>query len=221
MKYLVIISLAWLIILESCSQNYSSKPISQDSRQSELNDYLEYSKLITIYKYDIHYKDSILICKLWYSGDSVIKKEGEFYYRIPMQSHIISNFDLEKAKGKSTYETFDSLICETGGHSAWNKYLFTYNEQDNVLKIQHYKAWYRSSDEEGNYIVNQVPQYFLGEESFFTYTGNTVTQKTYDAQDKKPIETIVKKYDNQSRLVLEAKDSWDTYRFKLFYTYAH
>lgn len=210
-----------LMITFSCGKKSSTVdpvPNPKDSleKQTVKNDTLTFTQYVVVYKFDSTYKDSTPVYKLWYNGDSLVKKSGEFYYPLPFESEFINDRITQDAKGKAVYETLDSTVCETGGMSAWNKYYFKYNLQKKPVQIKHYKAWWNEGlgDEERP----DKPKYFLGETMNFEYLSNTVTQKTYDVSHQL-IETITTTYDTNNRLLVVSWDARNEYRFKTYYTY--
>ncbi len=215
--YLVFIT---VILLNSCANDSSSenKIVTTNSVRSNIPDTLAVDKSILIYSYDSTYTDSTLVCRQWFLKDSLLKKEGQFYDTLPVTSEFIDHYIISEAKGKATYETFDSLICETGGHSAWNKYVFTYDGAKKPALIKHYKAWYENYDDDEHPTTNSKPYYELAEQIYFTYSAHKKEQVTKD-ETGKLIEKITSVTDPQSRLAFEEGYYRDDDRFRIYYWY--
>lgn len=179
-------------------------------------------KIINIFKFDSTLKDSTLLCQKILQNDSIIYQKGDFNMNLPFQSDCIDNYTIELAKGKKVLETFDSLICELGGKTAWNKYYLRYdnnsnNKQKRPVQIVHYSAnleYYDKFGEPQNY---KFPRYFFRETMFFEYSPNLITQITKNSNGQ-IIEKIVKKFDNFSRLIYEELFYFDQ-RYKVYYQY--
>ena len=189
---------------------------SEEKAVMEKADFMDFDKHLRVYKYDSSYVDSTLVRELWYKKDSIIKGGERFYYTLPFESGFIRSGTVKNAKGKREYVTFDSLMCETGGTSAWNKYRFEYDNQNRPLTAQHHKAWWNEGL--GDSPRPKKPEYFLGEKLKYEYGRNWSKQFAYDDKNEL-IEMIEKRFDNQNRLVYEHWDSWNSYRFKVFYEY--
>ena len=218
--YLIVISIFFGLAI-SCSNNSSTKKITETPIPTESNQIANPEKIIlktyiSIFKYDSTYEDSSLVYKKWFSGDSIVKTFGNFYYNLPIQSEFVDNRIIKYAKGQTLYETFDSMICEVGGHSAWNKYIFTYDEKKRPILVSHYKAWYESVDEKGNFYTNKTPKYFLGEQINFLYSDNKIIQIAKNDSGK-ILEKITKQFDTTYRLIFEEWDAWDEYRYRIYY----
>ncbi|MBL4716686.1 MAG: hypothetical protein COC01_04470 [Bacteroidetes bacterium] len=216
------ILLLFILTITGCSnksienKEESIKKLVETNQPEKESADLTFDKHLTIYKYGKTYVDSTLISEIWYLNDSIIKKGGRFYYRIPITSDFVNDYIIGQAKGKAMLETFDSLVCETGGTSVWNKYKFTYNEKNRLTRIEHYKAWWNEGLGESD--RPEKPEYFLGERIEFEYKKNSQTQMAFNDSDEL-IETIKKKYDKENRLLMEHWDAWDRYRFKIYYEY--
>jgi hypothetical protein len=103
-----------------------------------------------------------------------------------------------------------------GGHSAWNKYIFKYDEKKRPISVNHYKAFYESVDKNGNFYTNKTPIYSLGEEISFLYTDNKIVQIAKN-ESGKILEKITKQFDPNSELIFEEWDAWDEYRYRIYY----
>lgn len=179
-------------------------------------DNIKTDKYAAIYKFDSAYTDSSLVCERWFLADTLVKETGKFYYRIPFESEFVDGWIIESAKGKTIYETFDSLICEVGGHSAWNKYVFNYDDKKRPQSVRHYKAWWNEGL--GESPRPPKPGYFLGETIYFYYNNGELIQVANKKSGRR-IEKITKRFDNKSRLEFEEWDAWDSYRFRIYYKY--
>ena len=204
----------------ACSNNSSTNDkitdVNSAKSQHNLNsDTLPLTNYIRIFEYNNTYSDSLLICEQWFSGTVLVKKIGEFANRIPIQSDFVSDYIISCANGKMVYETFDSLMCELGGYSAWNKYVFKYDSIKRPTNVKHFKAWYESVDKQGNFYTNKKPKYFMGEEISFGYNKLEVIQIAKNNSGK-IIEKIIKRTDNQSRLTFQQWDAGNEYRYRLY-----
>ncbi|KOY87736.1 hypothetical protein AD998_17805 [bacterium 336/3] len=175
-------------------------------------------RYVVIYQYDVTFKDSTQVCELWFYKNEPPQKKGTFYYKIPVQSDFIDEYILKASKGKKTYETFDSTICEVGGRSAWNKYIFKYDNLKRPVSVKHFKAYWEGYDKNGNPITYTKPQYFHSETIYFEYQGNKTTQITKDVSGKE-LEKTERVVNKESKPLLETWTAWDTHRYKLFYQY--
>jgi hypothetical protein len=175
-------------------------------------------KRLSIYKYGKSYTDSTLVCELWYSGDTLLKKEGEYYYALPVQSEHVSDDILSIAGGNTEYETFNELACEVGGQSAWNKYVFKYDSAWNPVEVKHYKAYREGYDENEDLVIAKKPDYFLSSIARFSFVKDGTAMVVIDDEGV-VIERILKKYDKDSRIVYEHWEAWGEHRYKIFNTY--
>jgi len=214
--------LALLILtLFSCrkeiDKSQSPLSISKETKEITLTENTEndFDKILRIYKYTSNYSDSTLVTELKYKNNEIVNDKEPFYHTLPFQSEFVRNETIKNAKGQKTYERFDSLMCEVGGTSAWNKYVFKYNQNKEPVEIKHYKAWW---NEGIDFKRPEKPKYFLGEKLKYKYLDNVIEQFAYDINGK-IIEKITKEFDINGRLVFENWDAWDSYRFKVFYEY--
>jgi len=177
----------------------------------------DHDKHVLIYSYNKSFSDSSLDCEIWYLNDSLVLKQGKFYYGPPIYSEYMATRFMENVNGKELYESFDSLVCETGGRSAWNKYKFKYNSTGKPIEIKHYKAWW--SEGLGDKPRPDKPNYFFSETIKYEYHKNSVTERIYD-DEMKLFKTIMKVNNEDSSLKMEMWDAWDMYRFKIYYNYS-
>lgn len=191
--------------------------LSMNSHDTSNSEAFLFDKYVTIYEFDNTYTDSSLVSEQWFLGDSILKKTGESFYRLPLESAFLDEWSIKSAKGQTCYETFDSLICQAGGASAWNKYLFIYDNEKRPLFIKHYKAWYHGFDEDYSDPEPEKPKYFLSETIKFQYNNSEVIQITKNDSGK-VIEKITKRVDNKSRLEFEEIDG-DGYEYRVYYKY--
>src|SRR5665647_904731 len=117
---------------------------------SPIPDTLIFDKYVAIYEFDSTYRDSSLFCEQWFLNDSLIKQTHDFYYKLLIKSEFVDEEIIASANGKASYETYFPLLCETGGHSAWNKYIFKYGKNKRPQTVDHYKAFRESYDKQGN-----------------------------------------------------------------------
>lgn len=216
--------LIFLIILTliSCQnkklkkENLNPKIQTEQKITSIQIDSLQFDNHLTIYDYNSTYTDSSLVYEVWRKNNSIIKKEGIFYHKLPFESEFVNESVIKEANGNNELEIFLENICETGGTSAWNKYYFEYDNQKRPLKAKHYKAWWY----EGLIDLPQPekPEYFLGERLEYEYGKNWTTVHAYNDKSEL-IETIEKRYDINNKLIYEHWDAWDWYRYKVFYEY--
>ncbi len=211
-----------ILTFVSCQTKENKKEISNPTTPSEQKvatekaDFIDFDKHLRVYKYDSTYIDSTLVRELWYKKDSIIKGGEKFYYTLPFESSFIRNGTIKNANGKRELVSFDSLMCETGGTSAWNKYYFEYDNQKRPTNVLHFKAWWNEGL--GDLPRPKKPEYFFGEKLNYEYGNNWSKQFAYDEKEEL-MEMIEKRFDNQKRLVYEHLDSWNKYRFKVFYKY--
>jgi len=177
---------------------------------------IDFEKHVKVFKYDSTYTDSTLITELWIKNDSIINSSKRFNYNLPFESSFVRRSIIENLNGQKEVVTFDSLICEVGGASAWNKYFIEYDNNNKPIKVKHFKAWWYEGL--GDLPQPEEPEYFLGEIVYYHYGNNWIEQKAYDAENKL-IEIIKKKFDNSGRLTFEHWDAWNYYRYKAFYDY--
>lgn len=97
---------------------------------------------------------------------------------------FLSEEIIKAAKGRTVHETFEPRVCEVGGHSAWNKYVFTYDRKKRPVVVKHYKAWLEEYDKKGNVHINKKPHYFLDQSVYLQYVNNKVIQITKDKSGK-------------------------------------
>ncbi|UII28354.1 hypothetical protein LVD15_07965 [Fulvivirga maritima] len=172
-------------------------------------------KRVTIYKYNKQENDSTIIATRIYMGDSLISETGQFYWSLPIRSDFIDESIIAAALRQNPYESFDSLVCEVGGVSAWNKYDITFDKQNRPVAAYHYKAYYEKYDEQGEAYYAESPDYALGEKIIFSYFKNGYKQQAY-ANDKL-IETIEKDYNKNGELVKERWKAYDEYNYLIVY----
>ncbi|MBL3657887.1 hypothetical protein [Fulvivirga sediminis] len=170
---------------------------------------------VTIYKYNPEEKDSTLIATRIYIGDSLISESGKFYWSLPIKSEFIDETIIDAAREQNPYESFDSLLCETGGASAWNKYEISFDEKKRPKMAYHYKAYYEKYDDEGNAYYAESPDYTLGEKIIFIYTKHGYVEKAY-ANDQL-IEKIEKYYGTNGKLIKERWKAYDEYNYLIIY----
>jgi len=203
-------------LLLSCQSEPSQKGIIR-SVEENFKTVLEPNKVASIYQYDSTYLDSTLIAEWFYYNDSIAKQGERFYYGLPFESEFVWPSIIDAARGETELETFDSLICEVGGTSAWNKYIFEYDQLNRVKQIKHMKAWwYEGLGEYGE--RPDKPAYFLGETINFEYQANQSLQRTYD-ENNTIIEHFEKRYDREGLLIFEHCETWSEYRYKAYYNY--
>lgn len=215
--FMVVAVLATIACGKTTSTPQNIPPIIDSTRTgNNQEDSMIANKRIEVYKFDSTYKDSNQVDELWYLNDSLVKQRGNFYYPLPFESDFFTNDVIHEAAGKAIYETFDSLVCEVGGKSAWNKYFIKYNKNQQPTEVKHFKAWWNEGLGEGERPAK--PKYFLSETIQFKYLNKTVIQKAYD-ESGQLIETIQRNYDDNRRLLFESWDAWNTYRYKTYYYY--
>lgn len=161
---------------------------------------------ITSYKSDSARKDSTLLCNEYLFLDQSKTKEGKCYLRFPFELDAMSLEFYEQLKIDKNAESFDPLICEVGGHSAYNKY--RYKEiSKNEHEVIHYKAWYEDYDSEGNPITYETPSYFIGEKIKIFQTDTYVKFQSYD-EDGNLLESLEYFYNDIGFL---SRQVWSTY----------
>jgi len=186
--------------------------ISQRAYSQEVETYIK------VYQYNATFQDSTLVFEKWEYKNQPALKKGHFPYGMPVESEFVNLEMLSFKAPKKVYETFNPMVCEVGGQSAWNKYTVQYNTQKRPVLVKHWKAYQDDYDKEGNAITHKKPRYFLAEETKLVYEGGKTTQITCDASGKE-LERIIKQINKESKPVLEVWTAWDELRFKIFYTY--
>jgi hypothetical protein len=148
-------------------------------------------------------------------NDSVVAKSGTYYRRIPTRSEFIPDRVIRKARKTGTYESFDSLICEIGGHSAWNRYEVEYDSVGRPTAARHFKA-FRLPEVPGGPATE--PDYFLSETASFEYDGSVVTQRT-SLMNRGLTETLQRAVSTDGRILWEKRQSWDEPEYTILYHY--
>ncbi len=207
-------TLCFIFYKNGSNTNQIKTTFQEEKKEQNLS--FNYDTYVEVYRYNETYKDSSLLSKIWRLEDSIIKKEGDFQYKIPLQSHFVTNNIIKAANGKKELEMFDESICETRDTGVWNKYLISYNKKSEPIAIKHYKTSCNKALESIKR-PNQS-EYFLGEEIEFLHEYNRMTQYTYDDTGKF-LEKIIKKYDTKHQLISEEYEAQKTHRFKIFYVY--
>jgi hypothetical protein len=173
---------------------------------------------VFIYEMTADKKDSILNCEQFYLNNLSIWKSGSCWYSAPFQSEYISEHSLEKGKTETSFETFDPLVCEAGGHSAYNRYKFE-KKNGQITMVTHYKAWYEKYDEEGEMINVTEPTWFIGETIKITYEDNRRTLKAYN-EDNELLETLINEYNEAGQLIFQEWAYTNEKTFRFYYTYS-
>ncbi len=218
-QFLSIFLCAQLLFLNCKSQQKNKEDVGNISKEkTSATPSLHYDKYAAVYQFSSTHNDSILVCEQWFLNDSLVKKTGKFYSSFPLQSEYVDDETVKSANGRITYETFDPLMCEVGGSSAWNKYVFIYDDKKQPLLVEHFKAYFENYDANGNVFTNKTPDYHLGEVATFVYNANGVIQTLKNAEGKL-IEQITKRGDNKGRLVFEERDDADGKRTRVYYQY--
>lgn len=181
----------------------------------------EFDVKISMYFSDEKFEDSTFSGTTWFKNDTAIYTEGKSVFKEP-NSYYIDPGTIKEANGKKILETFDENICETGGRSAWNKYLIEYDNVKRPAKIEHYKAWWyeglldfwgQEPDKKP-----EKPEYFLNAIITYTYDSLHTIESTYFPKyEMTDIRTT--SYDQHSRIVLETYQT-SNYKEKFYFEYS-
>ncbi len=171
----------FLILFFGCLNNPSPKTQGKQLTVNNNSDSTYFYKYVAIFRFDSTQTDSLLISELWFIHDSLIKKTG-YEYRLPLNESlsdiIVKDRIVDSAINyRSVYETFNPKVCQTGGQSAWNKYIFKYDDRGRPINVKHYKAFFNDNEEsQKDYMDSANPKYSLSEISNLQYDSNCVTQ---------------------------------------------
>lgn len=175
---------------------------------------------VNYYGYSSDWKDSTFECTKFYNGDALLKSEEHCHEYIPKEDDY-ARFDiLSIGDTVDTYETFDSLMCEVGGNSAYDKFIFKKDAKGRVVEVEHYMAWFETYtvDENGEEVfeLDYTPDYFLGHLTIINHEENWIQLKSI-AEDG-DIMYDVKNHFKNDRLIRQEGNVYGDNR-KAFYTY--
>ena len=218
------------ILLFSCglqeqSENQDSQITEQLDETESIDQYddlhndrpTNFDKQILVYEMTKNGEDSILNCETLFLNDKRVYKDGSCYYHSPFQSDYISENVFEQGKHERYIETFDPLMCEVGGNSAYDKYEFE-KSGEAISKITHYKAWYEGYTDDGEPITYDTPNWFIGEIIEVSYVGNSRTLSTYDSENKL-IDILTNTYNQNGDLVYQEWIRPEDKTFHSFYNF--
>ena len=223
MKSVIVISIALISCVNSSDDSfYKNLDITHGQANLNISSVIDtttetspfpedYQLLTTTYKTDTSRKDSLLMCTEYLFIDQTRNKEGQCYYRLPFQLEAMSTDFLERLKDEKSFETFDSMMCEVGGQSAYNKFKHT-NLGGDLSEIIHYKAWYEDYDDEGNDITHDTPDYFIGERIKVTQTDAYLKMEAFD-EENVTLECIENFYTEDGLLIRQV---WRTYGTEVY-----
>jgi hypothetical protein len=175
---------------------------------------------LSIFRYNGNLTDSSWVCERWMLKGKLIKNQGSFSYNTPLECSYLSRDVIEKGKTRTSYETFDSLLCEVGGTNAWNKYLFIADTTGNLTSIRHLKANLESIDAKGNFQTNEKPSYRLGETIYFQSSRDTIVQLTKDKSGR-VLEKITTSKDSHDRITFQELYLSDVEKYRIYYDYTN
>ncbi|MBK9191128.1 MAG: hypothetical protein IPM77_06205 [Crocinitomicaceae bacterium] len=180
----------------------------------------EFDVKISMYFSDELFEDSTFSGTTWYKNDTSVYTEGKQISNQP-NAYYIEPFVIKKANGKKILETFDENICETGGRSAWNKYILKYDKQSRPVQVEHYKAWWYEGlmTEQGEEpeIKPEKPDYFLNAIVTYCYDSLFTSETTYfPKHELTDVRTTT--YNKHSRIILETYQT-KTYKQKFYFEY--
>ena len=160
-------------------------------------------------------------CNIYKKDGYTVQKVGNQWRSAPFEIWDIPNNIIEMGEKRDSYETFDSLMCEVGGNSAYDRYVFKRDQEGRVVQVKHYMAWFEmyDEDEDGNeiYYRDYTPDWFLGYRLDIIYN-ELQTEYRLFYEGKEWDETITNTYDNKGRLAKQERLSDDN-RYVAFYYY--
>jgi hypothetical protein len=212
-------------ILMSCANEIpidktdsNSNGIDIQSKENSPKESVVFNKLIHLYKFDNSYKDSALISTKWFLNDTLIKEDGQFLYELPIQSLCLNTKIIQDSRGKGVLEVFNSDAPEQKQKSAWNKYIFKYDESNRPQFVKHYIALIGKEDKDGKPITSKKLDYKLSETIYILYKKNESVQIVKNELGIQ-VEKLSKRFDRNSRLVSEEWVYGDDTRYRVYYTY--
>lgn len=126
------------------------------------------------------------------------------YSHMPMYDEFCSPWLIDTLK-HGVYETFDSLMCEVGGNSAYDKYVMEQTGK-NSYKIIHYMAWFEKyEDGSDDPVSDYTPDYFVGHTITAELTPDYFKVHTV-WEDGELYSDFVEKYDEQGNLTFQEAD---------------
>lgn len=185
---------------------------------TELPDQIDYDTHIITYEYLEGSEDSSRNCSLKTKDGIRVSREGSCYYQLPFDNEYVTDHLLEMGEEQAIYESFDPLMCEAGGNSAYDRYVFDKDSKGRVEKVRHYMAWYEGVTEDGEDITYDIPDYFLGHTVEIKYTESSRTMYTY-YEDGELISIMTNIYDEKERLSIQIWNMIGDKTFKAFYYY--
>lgn len=171
----------------------------------------EFELKAVTYKTDTSGRDSTLMCTQYNFEDYSKSKEGKCYFHLPFEIDAMPTSFLERLKSEKSIETFDPLMCEVGGQSAYNKYIYK-KTGSHSSEILHYKAWNEDYDEAGEPITNEVPEYFLGERLKIIDTDSYLKIEAFDDENN-PLDYIENFYNEKGQCI---RQIWKTYGSEVY-----
>lgn len=198
---LITILISILFLGYSCQTKESKNSIKIDHQKEDslrkvnyrISNYTIYAEA---YRYDSLFVDSILVNQRWFLGDSILLNVGDTALDLPFKSQYLDEFEIQEEYPieafTDTIEEFDSLICETGGSAAWNKYIIHSDfEKGNLQTIYHYTSNRQVYDKYGKIHIRDKPEYKLNHIIIFDFIKRKTTRTVYDS-DKNILEIIKK-----------------------------
>lgn len=184
----------------------------------ELPDQIDYDTHILIYEYHENSEDSTRNCSVKTKDGTTVSRDGSCYYGVPFDNEYVSDGLLKVGEEQAIYETFDPLMCEVGGNSAYDRYVFDKDSKGRVERVRHYMAWYQDVTEDGEDITNDIPDYFLGHLVEITYTENSRVIHTY-TEEEELLSVMTNIYDDEERLSVQIWNMTGDRTYKAFYYY--
>lgn len=158
----------------------------------------DFDTKIEVFRCGTERVDSVLHCSVLKKNGNIIKEQGKCYLRFPIWPESVSPYLLELGQKQDTYETFDSLMCEVGGNSAYDKYIFSRDKSGNLTMIKHYIAWFERYEGDSLYL-DYTPDYTLQDQVEIEYEKGYQIFKCYYNGDELT-ETLINYYDHQGRI---------------------
>jgi hypothetical protein len=142
------------------------------------------------------------LSNLYKKNEIVVLNVGQWHSSVPFENQYVSDYLLNQQFENDVYETFDSLTCEVGGNSAYDKYIFKRDKRGRIIQVDHYMAWFDRFAIGGENYLDYSPDWFLGNIIKLLYRPNVRIIENYWEGDSLT-EKITDFYDNKGRMVMQ------------------
>jgi hypothetical protein len=197
---------------ERTSEGYiSTVPIDFDEHSTGIQDTFSYDTRVEIF--ELH-RDSVShLADYYLLDDKIQSKSGRWYHSVPFEYHGLSNYLIHHPEEAELYVSFDSMMCEVGGNSAYDSIIYHKDNQGRIIQVDHHMAWFESFDEEtGEGIYDYTPDWFLGNVTKVEYEKDTVIRvENYYVEKDGSMDLeheVVTFYDDFGRIVFQV---WNQY----------